>query len=68
MSVSPTDIVPMARPDMLESKGVTIGGGLDLTPHIAFYDVAPPAAMARLTPGATIIRAPPMRARPRRAA
>jgi hypothetical protein len=41
MSVLPSDIVVYGSADMPESDGATIGGAVDFTRRVAFYDVTP---------------------------
>jgi hypothetical protein len=41
MSVLPSDIVAYGSANMPEADGVTIGGAIDITRRIAFYDVTP---------------------------
>lgn len=41
MSVTPNNIVAYGSADMPEADGVTIGGAVDFTKRIAFYDITP---------------------------
>jgi hypothetical protein len=41
MSVLPSDIVVYGSADMPESDGTTIGGAVDFTRRVGFYDIAP---------------------------
>jgi hypothetical protein len=40
MSVSPNQVVLYGSADMPEADGVTVGGALDLTKRVAFYDIS----------------------------
>jgi hypothetical protein len=41
MSVTPNDIVAYGSADMPEADGVTVGGSVDFTKRVAFYDISP---------------------------
>ena len=41
MSVLPSDIVVYGSVDMPETDGATIGGVVDFTRRVAFYDITP---------------------------
>jgi len=41
MSVLPSDIVAYGSANMPEADGVTIGGAVDFTKRVAFYDISP---------------------------
>jgi hypothetical protein len=41
MSVLPSDIIVYGSANMPEADGVTIGGAIDFTRRVAFYDIAP---------------------------
>jgi hypothetical protein len=41
MSVLPSDIVVYGSANMPEADGVTVGGAIDFTRRVAFYDIAP---------------------------
>jgi hypothetical protein len=41
MSVLPSDIVVYGSADMPETDGATIGGAVDFTRRVAFYDITP---------------------------
>lgn len=41
MSVLPSEIVVYGSADMAETDGTTIGGAVDFTRRVAFYDIAP---------------------------
>ena len=40
MSVVPSDIVTYGSANMPEADGVTIGGAVDFTKRVAFYDIS----------------------------
>ncbi|MGH7044947.1 MAG: hypothetical protein ACREE2_00985 [Stellaceae bacterium] len=41
MSVTPNNIVTYGSADMPEADGVTVGGAVDFTKRVAFYDITP---------------------------
>ena len=41
MSVTPNNIVVYGSANMPEADGVTVGGGVDFTKRVAFYDISP---------------------------
>ena len=51
MSVLPSDIVVYGSANMPETDGTTIGGAVDFTRRVAFYDVTPTGTVpqSRLT-------------------
>jgi hypothetical protein len=45
MSVLPSDIVVYGSADMPETDGATIGGAVDFTRRVAFYDITPAGSL-----------------------
>ena len=41
MSVTPNNIVVYGSANMPEADGVTVGGAVDFTKRVAFYDISP---------------------------
>ena len=41
MSVLPSDIVVYGSANMPEADGATVGGAVDFTRRVAFYDISP---------------------------
>lgn len=59
MSVTPNDIVAYGSQYMPEADGIQVGGAVDCTKRVAFYDISPSGTVDGYRPWLPIQRSKP---------